>query len=433
MSGLHRRRFLQASASLTTGLLLGADRPRVTPPPRPTPPRKRIAVITTTYYYLSHAYHICSRFFDGCLVDGQYTWPECGIASLFVEQTDGNDLSRELAEKYRVPRTRDIAQALTLGTGQLAVDGVLLIAEHGNYPLNEKLQKLYPRHAMYQKIVEVFRQTGRSVPVFVDKHLSYDRHQAAEMVATAQTLGFPLYAGSSLPITWRRPELELPLGCQVRDALVVSRGDLEIFGFHALESLQCMVERRAGGERGVKAVRCLQGEAVWKAGDEGVWSWDLLDAALSRSPSRNVGDVRQNCRHFLVPAARSTMVASPVAFVVEYVDGLRATVLILNGHVDDTTFAAQLAGQARPATTLFYLPPPPGAAYLEALALLADRFIATGRAPYPVQRTQLTGGVLDVALESRLQNGRRLETPELAIRYQPPADSGYRRGDYVSP
>ena len=82
------------------------------------------------------------------------------------------------------------------------------------------------------------------MPVFCDKHLSYDRKKAREMVATAQKLGFPLMAGSSLPVTWRRPELELPLGCRIREALVASRGELEIFGIHALEALQCMVERR---------------------------------------------------------------------------------------------------------------------------------------------------------------------------------------------
>ena len=24
---------------------------------------------------------------------------------------------------------------------------------------------------------------------------------------------------------------------------------------------------------------CLEGDAVWKAGDDGLWSWDLLEAA----------------------------------------------------------------------------------------------------------------------------------------------------------
>ena len=64
------------------------------------------------------------------------------------------------------------------------------------------------------------------------------------MVATAKKMSFPLMAGSSLPVTWRRPELELPLGVKIKEAMVASRGELEIYGIHALEALQCMVERR---------------------------------------------------------------------------------------------------------------------------------------------------------------------------------------------
>jgi hypothetical protein len=273
--------------------------------------------------------------------------------------------------------------ALTLGNRDLAVDGVLLIAEHGDYPYNAKGQKLYPRFAFFQKIVEVFRNTGRVVPVFCDKHLSYDRKAARQMVETAKQMRFPLFAGSSLPVTWRRPELELPLGARIKEALVASRGELEIYGIHALEALQCMVERRTKGHQGVRAVTCLEGEAVWRAGDNGLWSWELLEHALGRSPSRNVGDIRENCRQFVPPPGRPTFLKGPVAFLLEYGDGLRAAVLLVNGHHDDTTFAARLEGEAKPVSTLFYLPAPPGAGFLEALTMKIEEFLATGRPPIP--------------------------------------------------
>src|SRR3954468_8886207 len=150
------------------------------------------------------------------------------------------------------------------------------------------------------------------------------------MVETARRLGFPLMAGSSLPVTWRRPELELPPGSEIKEAIVASRGELEIYGFHNLEALQCMVERRfkggAAARQGVKAVTCLEGDAVWKAGDDGVWSWELLEHALGRSPSRNAGDVRANCKRFIRPAVWNNFVKGPIAFIVEYADGLKATV-----------------------------------------------------------------------------------------------------------
>jgi hypothetical protein len=360
-------------------------------------------------------------------------YPDYGIAGMYVEQQGPGDLSQQLSRKHKFNPYADIAGALTLGGDQLAVDGVLLIAEHGDYPYNAKAQKLYPRYEYFQQIVEVFRKSGRSVPVFCDKHLSYSHAKAAKMLAAARQVGFPLYAGSSLPVTWRRPELELPLGSHIREALVASRGEIEIYGFHALESLQCMVERRTKGQQGVQAVICLEGDAVWKAGDEGVWSWELLEHALGRSPSLNVGDIRDNCRHFQPPPGRPTFLRGPVAFVVEYRDGLRSTVLLVNGHQDDTVFAARIDGQKKPVSTLFYLPPPPGAGFLQALAVKIEDFLATGRTPYPVERTLLTGGILDRALESRLQGHKCLQTPELDVVYDPPKDSGFMRGQYVAP
>jgi hypothetical protein len=433
LSPIDRRRFLQGAAGLClAGSISAAEHPRSQPPPRPDKPSRKLAVVTTAYHYLSHAYHVCGRFLHGYLRDGKMHYPDFGIAGMFVEQQKDGDLSKELAKKHGFALYPDVAGALTLGGDKLAVDAVLLIGEHGDYPLNDKQQKLYPRYELYQKIVEVFKQSDKAVPVFCDKHLSYDRAKARAMVDAARKTGFPLMAGSSLPITWRKPELELPLGGGIKDALVVSRGEIEIYGFHALESLQCMVERRMkSGQQGVKAVTCLEGDAVWQAGDDGVWSWDLLDEALSRSPSRNVGDARENCRHFVPPPNRPTFPKSPVAFVIEYRDGLKATALILNGHVDDTTFAARLADKKAPVSTLFNLPPPPGAAFLEALTVKIEEFFTTGKPPYPVERTLLTGSVLDALLESRLKKNKRLETPDLDVEYDPPRDSGFLRGDYV--
>jgi hypothetical protein len=432
-SAVSRRSFLQTALATTLGGRAAAEFPRSQPPPRKGRPSRKLAVITTAYHYLSHAYHICGRFLNGYLRDGGYHYPDFAIAGMHVEQTKENDLSRELARKHACTLYPDVAGALTLGGDRLAVDGVLLIGEHGDYPYNDKLQKLYPRYELFNQIVAVFRRSGRTVPVFCDKHLSYDRTKARGMCDTARKMGFPLMAGSSLPVTWRRPELELPLGVGIEEALVASRGEMEIYGFHALEALQCMVERRTKARQGVRAVTCLEGNAVWKAGDDGVWSWELLEHALGRSPSRNVGDVRENCRQFRPPPGRPTFPRGPVAFVVVYRDGLRATALLLNGHTDDTTFAARLAGQKKPVSTLFYLPPPPGAGFLEALTMKIEGFLGTGRPPYPVERTVLTGGMLDLALESRVNGQKRLETPDLDVDYDPPGDSGFVRGDYTKP
>ncbi len=436
---LSRRKFLANAAALTVagatatpGLAeqpVSASHFRTRPPKPSTNGRKPLAVMTTVYRPMSHSFHIAGRFLDGYTKNGAFHVPSFAVHGVSVEQTPENDLSRDLARSFGFRWTRDATEVLLEGD-KLAVDGVLLIGEHGNYPRNEKGQILYPRFEMFQKIVEAFRKSGRSVPVFSDKHLSYSWERARQMVAWSHELKFPLMAGSSLPVTWRRPELELPLNSPIEDALVAAYGPIEVYGFHALETLQCMVERRKGGETGVKAVTCLTGRDVWKAADMGHWSWDLLEAAFGRSESVCPGDVRRNVGGYAVQG----MPQSPAtAFLIEFRDGFRGTVLLLNGHIQDFVFAAKIKGESKPASCLMHLPPPPGAKYFDALVMNIEKLLETGRAPYPVERTLLTSGVLDFLMTSHQKRGQRIETPELDVRYSAPADSGFIRGSVAAP
>jgi hypothetical protein len=437
-----RRKFLASAAALTlAGGVSAREAPEGSLPlsrTRPGKPsnkgRKPLAVLCTVYRPLSHAYHIAGRFLHGYARGGQLHVPKHYIHSLYVDQTPDTDLSREVAKEFGVrvtrrerdrDRARAVEEALTVG-GKLAVEGVLLIAEHGNYERNEMGQILYPRLELMEEIVKVFRKTGKSVPVFNDKHLSYTFANAKKMLDWGKELKFPMMAGSSLPVTWRSPELELRLESPIEDALVASYGPIEVYGFHALETLQVMMERRKGGETGVKAVTCLTGKDVWKAGDAGRWSWDLLEAALSRSETVNPGDIRTNVGSMAVTNYKAT---PALAFLLEYRDGTRGTVLLLNGHILDVNFAAKIRGETKPASCLFRLPLPPGARFFDGQVANLEKFFENGKAPYPVERTLLTTGILDAVMHSHHQRGTRRETPELEVRYLAPADSGFVRGN----
>src|SRR5262249_35847599 len=185
--------------------------------------------------------------------NGRHHRPAMDLVSLYVHQVKENDLSRDRAARFPgMTIYPTVADALTLGGSGLAVDGVLLIAEHGDYPRNEKGQYLYPRYELFREITAVYRLSGKSVPLFIDKHLSWNWAWAKEMYDTARGMGFPLMAGSSLPVTWRTPSLDLPYGAPVSEALCVAYGGVDSYDFHAVETLQCMVERRGGGESGVR-------------------------------------------------------------------------------------------------------------------------------------------------------------------------------------
>jgi hypothetical protein len=430
-----RRHFLEAAgATIAMGTSL-------TPSANANPSQNRrpkVAALASTYFYLSHGYHIVGRFLDGFEVNDAHGLhkPAFDIASLYIEQIDPKtDLGVAKAKRFGVRQSPTITDALTLGTGELAVDAVLLIAEHGDYPYNDRLQKLYPRGKYFREIMSVFEKSKKSVPVFNDKHLSYDRAEAQSMVDEAKRLKAPFMAGSSLPVTWRLPSVEVPLGLEWKEAVVASRGELDTFGFHALETLQCMVERRNlhGKPQGVKAVTCLEGNAVWKAIDEGRISKELLEAAIGKSHTQNPGDMRLNVLDWQPIKGQPRYPHGPFAFIVEYVDGFQGTAMILNGHVDDTTIAAKFEGQPI-ISTLMYLPAPPGANFFNPLVLRIEDFFKTGVPQYPVERTQLSGGILAAALESRFQKGKKIETPDLAtIDYKAPSDSGYIRTSLTKP
>ena len=389
---------------------------------------KRIAVIATVYRYLSHAQHLADRFLVGYPHDGQWHRPEMKVVSLYVDQKPPEDQSAERAREFGFAVYPTIAQALRCGGDRLAVDAVLIIAEHGDYPRNEKGQILYPRYEFFQQCVEVFEKDGRAVPVYNDKHLSYSFEKAKWMVEASKRLQFPMLAGSSLPVTWRLPDLELPLECEIESALMVGEGGSDAMDFHALEALQCMLERRKGGETGVKAVQMIEGEAVWRAGEEGRWSKQLLTAALSRSDTPLGLTLLDGRTQDLVGSGELPKLAKhPAAYFLEYRDGLRATLLMLDGALRDFNFAARVRGMTGFASTQFFLSPEPNVTYSACLVSKIEEMFRTGQAPYPVERTLLVSGILEACLTSRLKDQQRLETPQLAVRYGAPRASQYAR------
>lgn len=388
----------------------------------------RIAVIASVYRYRSHAQHFCDRLLVGYPHAGRWHRPNMTIASLYVDQRPVNDQSVDRAREFGFEIYPTISEALRCGGDKLAVDGVMIMCEHGDYPRNEKGQILYPRYEFFKECVKVFEEDGRAVPVYNDKHLSYSFEKAQEMVQDARRFGFPFLAGSSLPVTWRLPDVDVPLGAEVEDALMVGVGGSDPMDYHALEAMQCMVERRKGRETGVAAVQMLEGEEVWAAGDAGRWSWRLLEAALSRSDSpRGLTEEDGRTQDLVGSGEVKRLVEKPAAYFVEYNDGLKATLLMLNGAVKDFCVAVKLRGEETPLSTQFLLTPGENVTYSACLVSKIEEMFVTGRAPYPVERTMLVSGVLEACLTSRVQGYARLETPQLAVTYQPPEKSQHPR------
>ncbi|MGH7919852.1 MAG: hypothetical protein ACREQM_07905 [Candidatus Dormibacteraceae bacterium] len=372
----------------------------------------KIAAVVTIYRPWSHADVIVSRWLEPRAEDEVWGWghPRTRIVSLYIDQVESDDTGRALAARNGIPVVGSVSDALTLGAGGLAVDAVLLIGEHGGYPYNEIGQKMYPRKQLFDQVVQVMQASGRFVPVYCDKHLSWNFAWAKEMVATARELGIPLMAGSSLPYSPLQPPPAMTDDTLVEEVLAVAYDVPEAYGYHSIESSLALLERRSGGERGVTSVRALRGSSVWEAMERGTWSRELFDAAIfvSRRPR-------------IPPDGWGTGSAEPepIAFSLTHADGFTSTHLILEGYVSDFSIAMKLRGDPRPHASCVMLGGPEDFfGHFAKLDSVIEDFFLSGRPAVPIERTLLATGAIAACMKALTQPGARFPTPELEIPYR---------------
>jgi len=367
---------------------------------------KRIAIITNFWGPRSHANVLATKFFTGFPIDTALEKPRVKVASIYIDQPSDDDVGHKLAKKFNVPIYPTIREALTLGGEKLSVDAVLYVGEHGNYPRSRLGVKMYPRLNHMEQIFRVFDASGRSVPVYCDKHLAYSWMDAKWIYDRARELNVPLMAGSVLALTWRKPMLQHPIGARITEAVSVGYGALDSYGFHSLEVLQCMLERRAGGETGVRSVRTLKGAEVYEAAQRGEFSMELAEAACATAKRKRGASMEKTEK-------------KPTAVIINYRDGTKGVMILLSGRYvgEHWGYAAKVNGET--VACEFVRPPRPVYAYFSYLGLNVEKMFVTGEPQYPVERTLLTSGVLDMAVRSLASRGQVVQTPFLNIHYDP--------------
>lgn len=373
----------------------------------------RIAVVSTSYRALSHTDVIVSRWLHPCATDKKWGWEQARgrMATLFTEQKPFIDLSEEAARLHQVKLCDSIDDALTQGGDELAVDAVILIGEHGTYPTNRYGQKLYPRKELFDQITAVFRRTGRAVPVFSDKHLSWNFEWAKEMVETARELGFPLQAGSTLPLCRWEPEPPADLFQGLEEGVIFFYGPRDAYGYHSIEWMLSVCEKRGAREQGLVRIRTWAGEELKEAWRSGQWNQALALQAAGDFLEREVRPEE------IEKAVDETPEAAAYQF--EYADGLKVTHLKLDSLV--RKFTGAFRNQA--GTSAAFLPVmgqfEEFAAHFALLNGCLDEFFSTGKPFMPIERILLSSGATAKVLRSLVdQPGEWVETPELKIEYE---------------
>ena len=384
--------------------------------------RPKIAFLGTDVFEHSHAQHFLDRLALGYAMNGRWQSPRLELASVYIDQFNEHDIGRERIKKYALEQFDSVTTALTLGGQELAVDGVVLIGEHGDYPKNQKGQKLYPRYKWFREVVDVFEKSGRSVPVFNDKHLSTSWAECRKMVDDSRRLGFALLAGSSLPVTWRLPTFELPYGTPLQESVCVAYGGVDSYDFHALETAQCMSERRQGGEVGIEAVQALTGESLWNRLEAVETTRRLFLSGLCRSHSLPV-NTGYPVQAVSLAWAREFL-PETLGYFIEHRDGFR-TAIFLTGIRDFNYAGMTQTGEIVGCQMML---PMPGrnsttADFFNPLTRHIEDMILSGQTDYPIERTLLTSGMVIGGVESLHAGQLRIETPNMEVVYRPPQRS----------
>ncbi|MDG2127587.1 MAG: hypothetical protein P8K08_06310 [Fuerstiella sp.] len=421
-SKILRRDVLSAAAAAALPAVWPSSA-RALPPGRP-----KVAAIFTVLRFRSHAFNILENFLGPYYFNGHLTDPGVDVVSFYADQFPNDDMAREVSRRFGIPLYDSIDEAMCLGGDRLAVDAVLSIGEHGDYPYNKLGQHMYPRKRFFDQAIAVMQRSDRYVPLFNDKHLSYRWDWSRKMFDTARQHSMPLITGSSVPLAQRRPAMTVPDGTEIEEAVSIHGGGLESYDFHAFEVLQSFVEARAGGETGITEVQLLTGVQFEQARQSGLWSQDLVDAAMKAE--ENMRAVRQRRPTSGVFAKQPAGIGADekpkprrpsgdYAIRIKYNDGLRATVLKIGSSSDRWNFACRLKGEARPRATALFNGPWGNRCLFKALSHAIQHTYTTGEEPYAAERTLLTTGAVDAVMRSWNQNGNSIPTPHLNVRYQP--------------
>lgn len=416
-SGLTRREMISLSSIAGLATLTGiSDSMAQTPQQRP-----RIACLVSYWAATrSHADWIICKLMDGYWWQGAHTPSRVDVVSVYIHQFDESGLGQKVCKAKNIPIFKTVAEAVTLGGTELAVDGVVIVGEHGNYATDLKGHWLLPRWWIYHQVIRVFEQSKRSVPVFNDKHLSYNWDEARWMFDKSRELNFPLTGGSSIPCYYRKPEIELDPDTPIKASIVVGAAHDEGGIFHCIDTLQCFVERRKGGETGVKSVQNIRGPETWKWVERNPWAANLLEA-VRKSFGLKQGYFQENVR--------------PSVLVVEYNDGTKGAVI--SGLNVGWTYAGEIEGQKEPVVISMLGMPGPFSQYHASNALphWITETMVTKQEPFNAERLLLSTGITNQFNESNWDNGRysavgrRIETPFLNISYRSTRGALFNKGE----
>ena len=360
-----------------------------------------VTVVADSFEVGGAAQALLDRFLIGYPRSGSFVRPRGRKVRLCLVKGRGAEVAR---------RQKDFSlEVLTDVERAAAGADSLVLAPNAGTPRGER------------KLVRTaFRSAREGARVFVHGELGDSRAEAEELAASSARRKLRVVSGSYMGTTWRLPDVDSPRDAALREALIVTFGQPDE-SFLALDGLLPFIERRRSGESGVKSVIFHQGRGVWEAGLKARWSEELLAAAISRTDTPQ-GDALEDARTQdlmglgLVPK----LARDPRVYVIEHVDGLRSTLMSLEGVIADTNLAVRTV-EGKTISTQIYHPPGPGHQQWSCLAGRLDDFFAGGPAPWPLERGVFTAALLEAMRKASAKPGVAVDGPMLAYENDRPS------------
>ena len=375
---------------------------------------RKIAFLFEEFGRPSPAQQLLDRFLIGYSNDGAFHPPAFNAASVYVMLGNNEADFDRRTEDFKLSVAPTAAQAVE------GADAVVIASRRPGAIANERFIQIALENA----------PVGSAC--FVHGALSNTLERGRELLRLARSRQIALLAGTSLGVTWRLPQVDLPRDMPLAEALIVVQvsassaqasppvpsATLAGAELHALEGLLPVIERRHGGESGVRSVRFLEGKELWRAGDKGLWSWPLLASALSRSDSPQGDAVLDGRTQDLAGLGLVLKLArNPCGWLLEHHDGLRSVLLVLDGVVADFNFAVRSKDGSVVSAQIFRAPPPVEQ-HFSRLAATIEEFFRSEQSLWPVERNLLVSGLLETFRKPSSRSGSRVETPQLNVAYQ---------------
>lgn len=362
-------------------------------------PLKRISFIFEDFAIQSPAQQLLDRFLVGYPRDGGFHRLENCHAVAHLTSGENNP------ELERRKKDFGLIQKPTVQHCLAGADAAVIVCGESGAKANDDLLK------------NAIKNLPKGRACFVYGSLSSSLAGAKEIAQLASSRQIALLAGTPLGVTWRLPQVDVTLGTPLKEGIIVVQGKSNSAELEGLEGIMPVIERRKGGEAGIRRIQYLKSENLWRAGNDNKWSWPLLASALSRSDTPQGESARDGRTQDLIGLGLVPKLArDPRGWLIEHRDGFHSAILILDGVITDYNFAVQ--GQdGSVVSAQIYRPPAPAEQHYSRLADVIEEFFRTGKRPWPLARNVLIAGLLQEFRKHSDHPDQLAETPEMDVSY----------------